>query len=118
MATMLGYIFTDADIDTVFSAELPGLDRDEIRQWYNGYNWLGEGVYNPFDILQLFKNREYQAYWFESGTPMFLVDELFKRKVSSLKLDGMISSSSVLAAFDVDKILFGEFCKNGLILGL
>jgi hypothetical protein len=33
--------YTDADIDSVFAPELPGLDRDEIRRWYNGYNWLG-----------------------------------------------------------------------------
>ena len=46
--------YTDADLDTVFAAELPGLDRDEIRRWYNGYNWLGEeSVYNPYDILLL-----------------------------------------------------------------
>jgi hypothetical protein len=41
--------YTDADVDTVFAPELPGLDRQEIRRWYNGYNWLGEWVYNPFD---------------------------------------------------------------------
>ena len=58
------------DIDTVFEPELAGLDRDEIRDWYNGYNWLGEGVYNPFDILQLFKTREFRNYWFETGTPV------------------------------------------------
>ena len=47
--------YTDADLDAVFAPELPGLDRDEIRRWYNGYSWLGEEkVYNPFDILLLF----------------------------------------------------------------
>jgi hypothetical protein len=30
--------YTDADIDSVFAPELPELDRDEIRRWYNGYN--------------------------------------------------------------------------------
>ena len=48
-STLCGY--TDHDIDTVFGDELAGLDRDEIRSWYNGYNWLGAGVYNPFDIF-------------------------------------------------------------------
>ncbi|MEY4980618.1 MAG: hypothetical protein RLZZ352_2888, partial [Pseudomonadota bacterium] len=48
--------YTDEDIDTVFAPELPGLDRDEIRRWYNGYNWLGQGVYNPFDVLLLFRH--------------------------------------------------------------
>lgn len=96
--------YTDHDIDTVFAAELAGLDRTVIRQWYNGYNWLGEGVYNPYDILQLFKLREFRNYWFETGTPTFLVEMLFKRKVSSLKLDNMLSSSAMLSSFDVEHI--------------
>ena len=50
--------YTEADLDTVFAPELPGLDRDAIREWYNGYRWLGdESVYNPFDILLLFDRR-------------------------------------------------------------
>uniref|UniRef100_UPI0025D9EB03 ATP-binding protein n=1 Tax=uncultured Thiocystis sp. TaxID=1202134 RepID=UPI0025D9EB03 len=49
--------YTDADVDRVFAPELDGLDRAEIRRWYNGYNWLGEAVYNPFDLLLLFRNR-------------------------------------------------------------
>ena len=45
-ATICGY--TDGDLDDVFAPELPGLDRDEIRLWYNGYHWRGdERVYNP-----------------------------------------------------------------------
>ncbi len=99
-ATLCGY--TDADIDTVFAAELFDLNRNEIRRWYNGYNWRGEGVYNPFDILQLFKSREFKNYWFESGTPTFLVDTLIERQVSTVKLDSVFSSSSMLSSFDVD----------------
>ncbi|MEN9896265.1 MAG: hypothetical protein RIR97_2117, partial [Pseudomonadota bacterium] len=30
--------YTDADIDTLFAPELPGLDRAEIKRWYNGYS--------------------------------------------------------------------------------
>ncbi|MCY3738592.1 MAG: ATP-binding protein [Gemmatimonadaceae bacterium] len=97
--------YTEADLDTVFAPELPGLDRDEIRDWYNGYSWLGEeNVYNPFDILLLFDSREFKAHWFETGTPSFLVDLLFQRRVSSLALDDMLGSSDLLSAFDVDHI--------------
>ena len=97
--------YTEADLDTVFAPELPGLDRDEISTWYNGYNWLGEEkVYNPFDVLLLFRNREFGASWFETGTPAFLVETLFKRRVSSLALDNMMGSSDLLSSFDVDAI--------------
>ena len=95
--------YTDADLDVVFAPELPGLDRDQIRDWYNGYAWLGaERVYNPFDILLLFRRRRFDAYWFETGTPTFLIETLFKRRVSSLALDRMEGSSELLSTFDVD----------------
>ena len=97
--------YTDADLDTVFAPELPGLDRDQIRDWYNGYSWLGdEKVYNPFDILLLFDKRKFGAYWFETGTPTFLIEMLFKRRVSSLALGEMEGSDELLSTFDVDHI--------------
>ena len=97
--------YTEADLDAVFAPELPGLDREQIRDWYNGYSWLGdEKVYNPFDILLLFDSREFKAYWFETGTPTFLIETLFKRHVSSLALDGMVGSDELLSTFDVDDI--------------
>ena len=97
--------YTDADLDTVFAPELPGLDRDQIRDWYNGYRWLGdEKVYNPFDILLLFDKRTFGAYWFETGTPTFLIETLCQRRVSSLELDAMIGSDELLSTFDVDDI--------------
>ncbi len=100
-STICGY--TDADLDTIFAPELPGLDRDQIRDWYNGYSWLGdEKVYNPFDILLLFDSREFGAYWFETGTPTFLIETLFNRRVSSLELDNMIGDDALLSTFDVD----------------
>ena len=97
--------YTDADLDTVFAPELAGLDREEIRDWYNGYSWRGEEkVYNPFDILLLFRNREFDAYWFETGTPTYLIETLVERGVSALALDGMVGSASLLSTFDVDAI--------------
>ena len=97
--------YRDADLDSVFAAELPDLERDKIREWYNGFGWRGEEkVYNPFDILLLFDRREYGAWWFETGTPTFLVETLFKRQVSSLALDEMVGSDDLLSTFDVDDI--------------
>ena len=95
--------YTEEDLDTVFAPELPGLERETVRDWYNGYSWLGdEKVYNPFDILMLFDKRRIDAYWFETGTPTFLIETLFNRRVSSLELDEMVGSSDLLSTFDVD----------------
>ena len=97
--------YTEADLDAVFAPELLGLDRNEIRTWYNGYNWLGEeAVYNPFDVLLLFRRRAFAAYWFETGTPTFLLETLVEREISSLALDDLLGSEELLSAFDVDHI--------------
>ena len=96
--------YTDADVDTVFAPELPGLDREEVRRWYNGYNWLGEGVYNPFDLLLLFRNREFKPYWFETGTPTFLVNLLAKAQTFTPDIGHLVASETLLSTFDVDNI--------------
>ena len=96
--------YTDADVDTVFAPELPGLDRDDIRLWYNGYNWTGQSVYNPFDLLLLFQERRFHPYWFETGTPTFLIDVLTERGTFVPQLQGMLAQESLLSTFDVDLI--------------
>jgi len=97
--------YTDSDIDTVFAAELPGLDREQIREWYHGYSWGGEQkVYNPFDVLLLFAEREFNAWWFETGTPTFLTQLLTERCVPADRLDGLQASQALLSTFDVGSI--------------
>ena len=97
--------YTETDLDEVFAPELAGLDRSRIREWYNGYNWLGaERMYNPFDVLLLFARRRFGAWWFETGTPAFLVKTLTSRGIGSVDLDGMRGTDDLLSAFDVDDI--------------
>ena len=97
--------YTEADLDRVFAPELPGLDREQIRDWYNGYSWRGdEKMYNPFDLLLLFDSREFKAHWFETGSPSFLVETLFERRLSSLALENMIGTDDLLSKFDVGDI--------------
>lgn len=101
-STLCGY--TDQDIDSVFAPELVGLDRDSIRYWYNGYNWLGEGVYNPFDVLNLFDRREFKNYWFETGTPTFLIRHLANNQFYTPNLEQLQSDEALLSAFDIEHI--------------
>ncbi|WP_310461220.1 ATP-binding protein [Sphaerotilus sp.] len=96
--------YTDHDIDTVFAPELPGLDRQEIRHWYNGYNWGGTSVYNPFDALLLFRRREFKSYWFETGTPTFLVRLLAEQQWFTPDLVRLQADESLLTSFEVEHI--------------
>ncbi len=102
-AAVCGY--REEDLDRVFGPELAGLDRDEIRAWYNGYCWRGdERVYNPFDVLLLLKKREFQPYWFETGSPEFLFKMLSKKSVSPMELENRTADMSLVSKFDVNDI--------------
>ena len=48
---------------------------DRLAEMYDGYHFCrkGDGMYNPFSLLNTFKKREFNEYWFETGTPSFLV---------------------------------------------
>ncbi len=88
-AAICGY--RDEDLDRVFAPELDGLDRDEIRTWYDGYRWRGkEPVYNPYDVLLLLDSREFRPWWFETGSPEFLFRMLMEQSVSPLELEGRL----------------------------
>ena len=102
-AAICGY--TDADLDTVFQAELQGLDRQTVRDWYDGYHWLGkETVYNPWAILRLLETRQFKGHWFETGTPTFLVRMLVERGVGGLALESETVSEDLLSTFDVENV--------------
>ena len=97
--------YTEDDLDAVFAPELAGLDREQVREWYNGYSWRGaDKVYNPYDVLLLLRRHEFEAHWFETGTPAFLVDTLFKRRVSTVSVGDMVSTGELLSTFDVHHI--------------
>ena len=102
-AAICGY--TDRDLDTVFAPELEGLDRDEIRRWYNGYHWLGKDkLYNPFDILLLFRRRQFKAHWYETGTPDMLYRKIVEEGRNPMALERGLADEGLMSSFDVADI--------------
>jgi hypothetical protein len=101
-ATICGY--TQTDLETVFADRIKDFNKEEVRRWYNGYSWLGEKVYNPFDILLLFDKKIFRPYWFESGTPTFLI-KLFKQNKYYLpKVENLTVGEELLSNLDIDNI--------------
>ena len=102
-ATICGY--TQNDLDTDFSQSLQGADRDRIKEWYNGYNFLGDKVYNPFDILLFIRNDfTFNNYWFATGTPTFLI-KLIKEQNSFIpELENLRVPATLLDSFDIENI--------------
>ncbi|MCY4312100.1 MAG: AAA family ATPase [Gammaproteobacteria bacterium] len=85
-STICGY--TEKDFGTVFAPELEGLNREQIRKWYNGYSWLGtEKVYNPYDIMLCFDDREFRSYWICTGTPRSLFKTVAEEGFHPLMLE-------------------------------
>jgi len=102
-ATICGY--THNDVKESFEERLDGVDLDELKKWYNGYNFLGIGVYNPFDILLFIsKGKIYSHYWFETGNPSFLIEVLKEKRFFLPNLEDIRVNESNLSSFDIDYI--------------
>jgi len=110
-STMLGY--TEAEMAEYFSGEVEELAAqkscspedvwEEIREWYNGYSWDGKTrVYNPFSVLSFFDSGEFRNFWFQTGTPTFLVKLLSKEGL--YRFDRVRAHRSSVESFELGKI--------------
>jgi len=97
--------YTQNDIETTFEPYLKGVDLEQLKRWYDGYNFLKDNVYNPFNILLFIKNEFlFDNYWFNTGTPNFLL-QLFKKENYNLaKFENMRVQKSLIDTFDIENI--------------
>jgi len=97
--------YTHNDLLSVFKEHLKGADMNKIKEWYNGYNYFGQKVYNPFDILLFISNRfSFRNYWWSTGNPSFLIDILKTGDYYIPSLENFEATDEILDTFDVDKI--------------
>ena len=79
---------SESELEKYFEPEIAALAEEQemtvtetkakLAEMYDGYHFAHdvEGVYNPFCLLKCLKNKDFGSYWFESGTPSFLVKTL------------------------------------------
>lgn len=69
-----------------------------LKERYDGYHFVPdtEGIYNPFSLLNTFKNLDFESYWFETGTPTYLVELLKQSHYELEKLTQVETSADVL----------------------
>ena len=77
----------------------PAEMRQKLRDTYDGYHFSGESpdIYNPFSLMKAFNQRALRNWWFESGTPSYLLRQMRRFKTDITKLDDLHVPSS---AFD------------------
>ncbi|MBI4649023.1 MAG: AAA family ATPase [Bacteroidia bacterium] len=79
--------------------------KSAIRKWYNGYSWDGKNfVYNPFSLLNFFDNRKFEDYWFQSGTPTFLMKLIKQRNFNITKLENIPVTSDIFNKYELSKL--------------
>ncbi len=96
--------YTERELEEVFG-EIIESEKEllEIREWYNGYWWLGSKIYNPFDVLLYFQERKKSSYWYETGNPEVLIKLIREKKYEMPNVELMMSEED-LNRVDVEKI--------------
>jgi Predicted AAA-ATPase/PD-(D/E)XK nuclease superfamily len=77
----------------------------KIKYWYNGFSWNARDfVYNPFSTMLLMQKQAFNNYWFESGTPTFLVNLINKNGVGQYDFTNMVVKTSVYSWHDLKNL--------------
>ena len=74
----------------------------ELKECYDGYHFTHNsiGMYNPFSLLNAFKRKEFGSYWFETGTPTYLVKLLKKHHYNLERMAHEETDAQVLNSID------------------
>jgi len=110
-ATLLGY--TEDELQDNFPDYIQQLaieqgktieeTRSILRDWYNGYrfHYDAPSVYNPVSVMKCFDERELKNYWFETGTPSFLINLLRKKPIS---FDDLTVQETAFSAYEANHL--------------
>lgn len=118
-ATLVGY--TQTEFETNFDPYIQkalntfsDYDRptflEKIRLWYDGYSWDGgTRLYNPYDILLFLDLREFKSYWFQTGTPTFLIKKMTEEvffHVEDVEVDDVFLNQYSLDNIELTALMF------------
>ena len=129
-SSMLGY--TELELENYFDRYINKLSKkynlnkketlQKLREWYNGYWWTGrnetgqnenraakETVYNPFSVMSAFEKSVLDNYWFETGTPTFLIklmSQNYYYDVSDVETDLFSLGDFDVARIEIIPVLF------------
>ena len=103
---------TEEELSNNFSAHIDALAEangmmrqaciEELRRMYDGYHFeeTAPGVYNPFSVLNTFDRKKFSSYWFETGTPTYLVEMLRRYDYNLEQLENVETDAFALNSID------------------
>ncbi len=113
-ATMLG--ITDEELRRDFPEYLASFAQQqgtsveallaEIKTWYNGFCFAAEAVnvYNPYSTLLCLKQQRFSNFWFETGTPAFLIELIKREQYDIQQLDRLQVREIGFSTYELDML--------------
>ena len=96
--------YFEADLRELASAQKMTYQEtcDRLKESYDGYHFVenSEGIYNPFSVLNTFDKMKFGSYWFETGTPTYLVELLKKHHYDLHRMAHEETDEQVLNSID------------------
>ncbi len=110
-ATITGY--TEEELVTYFADYLDIIAKklnltheqllENMRAWYDGYSWDGESrLYNPFGTLKFLRNKRFENFWFATGSPQFLIQQM--RKITFFNVENAHINNRILEKYDIENL--------------
>ena len=124
-STLLGY--TQNELESDFAQHIQSLCFKlgikkapllaQIKTWYDGYSWDAKNqVYNPFSILNLFTEQQFDNYWFASGTPTFLMQLIKNTTYDATVLENKKVSKIVFDSYNLENLnIFALLFQTGYL---
>ncbi len=79
---------------------------DKLRDYYNGYRF-SEGltkVYNPYSLINFFDQHKFRNYWFESGTPTFLIELIKDKNFYLPQAENLMVKESIFSTYELESL--------------
>ena len=113
-AEIMGY--TEEELDKYFTTHFKKLaeknnltlteTKDKFRKMYNGFRFTEKDsrVYNPFSVGTALKKSSFDNYWFQSGTPSFLVELIREKNFDVSNLENIEVGRDEIRAYDIERL--------------
>jgi len=100
--------FTEQEVDWICEEADVSAQREQVREWYNGYKFGDLAIYNPWSIINFAKNKKLEAYWVHTGSSQ-IIEDLIAKASDEFKSDfeALIQGKSITKSIH-EKISFPE----------